>query len=63
MKDLFNFNGNTESLLNDSPSLMFLYRGFIRPVLRKAVNDPNEEWDEYLMAIVDYIFGYQERRK
>lgn len=30
----------------------------IRPVLMKAVDDPNVEWDNMLMDIVDRIFAY-----
>ncbi|MBU2249470.1 MAG: hypothetical protein KKD77_22170 [Gammaproteobacteria bacterium] len=34
-----------------------LYKIF-RPILIKAVDDPNAEWDDYIMSIADKVFGY-----
>lgn len=32
----------------------------IRPILKKAVDDPDEEWDDLLLGICDMVFGYKE---
>jgi len=31
----------------------------MRPILLKAVNDPDQEWDDMLMRIADALFGYK----
>ena len=38
--------------------LKLIYPRYIRPVLSKAIDDPDSEWDEILMGIVDRIFLY-----
>jgi len=47
--------------MNSTTTMMIanaMYQG-IRPILLKAVDDPNEEWDDALMRIADAIFGYK----
>ena len=34
----------------------------MRPILKKAVDDPSAEWDDRLMAAADALFGYKESR-
>jgi hypothetical protein len=31
----------------------------MRPILWKAVDDPEAEWDDRLMAAADALFGYE----
>ena len=31
----------------------------MRPILKKAINDPDAEWDERLMLAADALFGYE----
>lgn len=38
--------------------LRLIYPKYMRPVLFKAVDDPEAEWDEIIMSIVDRIFLY-----
>ena len=38
--------------------LSSVYALVIRPVLKQAINDPNQEWDEMVMRMVDALFGY-----
>ena len=33
----------------------------MRPILKKAVDDPDAEWDDRLMAAVDALFGWIEK--
>ena len=33
----------------------------MRPILLKAVDDPNAEWDDRLMKAADAFFGWEER--
>jgi len=35
------------------------YSMILRPLLVKAVDDPDEEWDDLVLAIIDGIFGYK----
>ena len=35
-----------------------LYRVALRDLLIKAVEDPNEQWDDFLLGVFDVIFGY-----
>ena len=30
----------------------------MRPILKKAVDDPDAEWDDRLMAAADALFGW-----
>ena len=34
------------------------YRMILRSLLLKAVDDPDEQWDDILLSIVDKIFNY-----
>ena len=36
--------------------VLFALWPMIRPVLVKAVDDPDSEWDDYLLSILDLIF-------
>lgn len=38
--------------------LCMVYSSILRPVLKKAVDDPNQDWDEIVMRIVDAMFNY-----
>jgi len=35
-----------------------VYADLIRPVLLKAVDNPDVEWDDWLMKFVDNLFEY-----
>lgn len=35
-----------------------LYPKFIRPILHSAVDDPEKEWDDVMMSIIDRFFLY-----
>jgi len=35
-----------------------VYASSLRPVLLKAVDNPDVEWDDWLMRFVDNIFEY-----
>jgi hypothetical protein len=32
----------------------------MRPILKKAVDDPEAEWDDRLMAAADAFFGWEQ---
>ena len=32
----------------------------MRPILKKAIDDPDQEWDDRLMAAADAFFGWDE---
>lgn len=36
------------------------YKMLLRDLLQKAVADPDQEWDDVLMAALDKFFGYKE---
>ena len=36
------------------------YGSILRPLLKKAIDDPNEEWDDLVLDICDRLFGYTE---
>jgi len=42
--------------------LRAMYPG-MRPVLKKAVDDPKEDWDDILMGTADLIFGHTQDKK
>lgn len=47
-----------------NPSLVFLlikavYSQFLRPLVVKAINDPNSEWDDFVLARLDALFDYK----
>ena len=37
-----------------------VYQHLIRPLVKKAVDDPDENWDEMVMEILDRLFDYKE---
>jgi len=40
--------------------LCMIYADLLRPLVKKAVDDPNEDWDDMLMSILDKLFDYKE---
>jgi len=40
--------------------LRFVYPLFLRPLIVKAVDDPNETWDDTLLEIIDRLFNYKQ---
>lgn len=36
------------------------YKYLLRPLVKKAVDNPDEEWDDTLMQILDRLFDYKE---
>lgn len=40
-------------------AICMLYKMMLRDILKKAVDDPNEEWDDVLMAATDALFGFK----
>ena len=38
--------------------LKLIYPKYMRPVLVRSIDDPESEWDEIVMSIVDRIFMY-----
>jgi hypothetical protein len=32
----------------------------LRDLVKKAVDDPNEEWDDVLLSVLDRLFNYKE---
>lgn len=36
-----------------------VYANLLRPLLVKAIDDPEEEWDEIVLKMVDGLFGYK----
>lgn len=41
--------------------LEVIYAKMIRPILLKAIDDPEQEWDDVMMTVVDRIFNYQSK--
>lgn len=39
--------------------LCFAYKTVIRPILLKAIDDPNSDWDDITMDVIDSIFNYK----
>ncbi len=37
-----------------------VYAKILRPLLVKAIDDPNETWDDVVLAMVDRLFQYPE---
>ena len=35
-----------------------MYNMILRDLLVKAIEDPNEEWDDLVLIICDRVFGY-----
>lgn len=40
--------------------LRTVYSYFLRELIKRAIDDPNEIWDDSLMEIMDRLFGYEE---
>lgn len=38
--------------------IKLLYSTVLRPLLVNAVNDPDAEWDDFILAMVDRVFDY-----
>lgn len=38
----------------------FLYKYIVRDIIQKAIDDPDTEWDDQLMIVLDKVFGYSE---
>ena len=38
----------------------FLYKHIVRGIILKAIDDPDTEWDDQLIAVLDNVFGYSE---
>lgn len=38
--------------------LTMVYAQVLRPLLVKAIDDPDEEWDDMILGIVDRLFNY-----
>lgn len=36
-----------------------LYKTVLRDILKKAVDDPNTEWDDTLILMCDRLFGWK----
>ena len=36
-----------------------LYKMVLRDLLIKAIDNPNEEWDDWVLSIADKVFGYE----
>ena len=36
------------------------YNKFLRDLLLKAVDDPDSDWDDILLSMLDRLFGYEE---
>jgi len=39
--------------------LRMAYKGVLRDLLIKTIDDPNTEWDNILLETMDKIFGYE----
>ena len=39
--------------------LCFAYAKSLRPILLKAIDDPDTDWDDVAMDIIDSIFNYK----
>ena len=37
-----------------------VYKTILRPLLVKAIADPEEVWDDFVLKIVDRVFDYSE---
>jgi len=35
-----------------------IYKTILRPLLVKAIDDPDEDWDDVVLSIVDKLFDY-----
>ena len=39
------------------------YRMILRDLLKDAINDPEKEWDELVLSIVDAVFQFEEEEE
>ena len=39
------------------------YRHLLRPLVKKAIDNPDEDWDETVMEILDRLFDYKDEPK
>jgi len=37
-----------------------LYTNYLRELIQEKINDPHSEWDDFLLAVMDRVFGYAE---
>ena len=35
-----------------------IYKSFLRDIIKKVIDDPNEKWDDKVMEVLDDIFDY-----
>ena len=35
-----------------------LYSQILRDLLKKAIDDPEQEWDDFILDLCDKMFGY-----
>lgn len=40
--------------------ISYVYAEFLRQLVKDAINDPNKQWDDTVLEILDRIFGYTE---
>lgn len=40
--------------------IKIIYDRVLRPLLKKAVEDPDEKWDDHVLHIIDKIFDHKE---
>lgn len=38
----------------------FTYKLFLRGIIKHAIDDPNSEWDETVLSLLDKMFDYKE---
>jgi len=38
--------------------LKMVYGQILRPLLKQAIDNPNEEWDEVVLGMVDRLFDH-----
>jgi hypothetical protein len=40
--------------------IKLVYKVFLRPLVKKAIDDPDSEIDDFIMARLDALFEYKE---
>jgi len=50
----------TEEIKEAGPVVRIIYRVFLREMIKKAINDPDETWDDMVLKILDAVMGYKE---
>jgi len=35
-----------------------LYKSILRDLLKKAINDPDNDWDDFVLGLCDKVFNY-----